>query len=130
MGTETTRLRRRHRAVYTERTRLVARGGHHPAWSDSTDDDGLTAKLRTVTLLDRTLPLDLSVAQEFDVPGRLRVIGAKSFADGTLGSRTAAMLEPYAGTTSPGSLIEHAHDGTLVEWMRAVAAAGLSPSIH
>ena len=83
-----------------------------------------------VTLLDRTLPLDLSVAREFDVPGRLRVIGAKSFADGTLGSRTAAMLEPYAGTRSCGSLIEHAHDGTLVEWMREVADAGLSPSIH
>ncbi len=84
----------------------------------------------TVTLLDRTLPLDLSVAEEFRVDGRLRVIGAKSFADGTLGSRTAAMLEPYTGTTSCGSLIEHAREGTLVEWMRAVAAAGLSPSIH
>ena len=83
-----------------------------------------------VTLLDRTLPLDLSAARGFDVDGRLRVIGAKSFADGTLGSRTAAMLEPYAGTASRGSLIEHAHDGTLVEWMRQVAAAGLSPSIH
>ena len=83
-----------------------------------------------VTLLDRTLPLDLSVAKEFHVNGRLRVIGAKSFADGTLGSRTAAMLEPYAGMRSCGLLIEHAHDGTLVEWMREVAAAGLSPSIH
>ena len=83
-----------------------------------------------VTLLDRTLPLDLSVAGEFRVDGRLRVIGAKSFADGTLGSRTAAMLEPYAGTRSRGSLIEHAHDGTLAEWMREVAGAGLSPSVH
>lgn len=83
-----------------------------------------------VTLLDRTLPLDLSVAQEFHVDGRLGVIGAKSFADGTLGSRTAAMLEPYAGTRSCGSLIEHAREGTLVEWMRQVAAAGLSPSVH
>jgi len=83
-----------------------------------------------VTLLDRTLPLDLSIAREIGVGERLRIIGAKSFADGTLGSRTAAMLEPYAGTRSCGSLIEHAHDGTLVEWMRAVAAAGLSPSVH
>jgi hypothetical protein len=83
-----------------------------------------------VTLLDRTLPLDLSVAKGFHVDGRLRVIGAKSFADGTLGSRTAAMLEPYAGTRSGGSLIEHAQDGMLVEWMRQVADAGLSPSIH
>lgn len=83
-----------------------------------------------VTLLDRALPLDLSVADELRVEGRLRVIGAKSFADGTLGSRTAAMLEPYSGTRSCGSLIEHARDGTLVDWMRQVAAAGLSPSIH
>lgn len=83
-----------------------------------------------VTLLDRTLPLDLSVAKGFHVDGRLRVIGAKSFADGTLGSRTAAMLDTYAGTRSCGSLIEHAYDGTLVEWMRQVAAAGLSPSVH
>ena len=83
-----------------------------------------------VTLLDRTLPLDLSIARELHVPGRLRVIGAKSFADGTLGSRTAAMLEPYAGTRSCGSLIEHAQVGTLIEWMQQVAAAGLSPSVH
>lgn len=83
-----------------------------------------------VTLLDRTMPLDLGWVGEADVPGFLRVIGAKSFADGTLGSCTAAMREPYEGSAGSGGLIELAAEGRLAEWMRAVAAAHLSPSVH
>jgi predicted amidohydrolase YtcJ len=33
---------------------------------------------------------------------QVRIVGVKMFADGSLGSRTAAMLNPYEGTTSHG----------------------------
>lgn len=100
--------------------REAARGG----------PSGLQMPHVRVTLLDRTLPLDLGWAAEAEVPGVLRIIGAKSFADGTLGSRTAAMSAPYEGSEGQGSLIELAAAGRLAEWMREVVAAGLSPSVH
>ncbi|MBT8484356.1 MAG: amidohydrolase family protein, partial [Phycisphaerae bacterium] len=52
-----------------------------------------------ITLLDRSWPLDpdvLRFARTLPIDDRLAVIGAKSFLDGTLGLRTAAMLASYA----------------------------------
>lgn len=84
-----------------------------------------------VTLLDRDWPLDLSYATSFHNDDRLAVIGMKAFIDGTLGSRTARMLEPYADEpTNRGLLVELAERGVLVDWIRHVRAAGLSPSMH
>jgi predicted amidohydrolase YtcJ len=55
----------------------------------------------------------------------------KSFADGTLGSRTAWMLEPYADKPETcGLAMEHTLRGELAQWMRAVQDMGLSPSVH
>ncbi len=59
----------------------------------------------------------------------LRVGGVKMFADGALGSRTASMLQPYAGkpdnwgvaATDPEEMLEQA---------LAASAAGLSLTIH
>ena len=48
-----------------------------------------------VTLLDRDWPLDCSIADSFENDAMLSVIGFKAFIDGTLGSRSAAMLSPY-----------------------------------
>lgn len=58
---------------------------------------------------------------------RFWVGGAKFFADGALGSRTARMLEPYADG-GVGMEVEPA--GTLAERFRAVAAAGFAPVTH
>jgi predicted amidohydrolase YtcJ len=95
--------------------------------------DALTFRIRA-TVLDRDWPLDAPPA----IPAEARAahpffeaIGMKSFADGTLGSRTAWMLEPYADAPhTEGLAMEHALRGELAAWMRAVQELGLSPSVH
>jgi predicted amidohydrolase YtcJ len=84
------------------------------------------------TILDRdgTLPTALARARELPTTDCFRAIGFKSFADGTLGSSTAAMMEPYSDSSGAGELVEHARNGTLVQWMEQVLAAGFSPSVH
>ena len=73
------------------------------------------------TLLERTWPLDFSFAESFPGDSMLEVIGFKAFLDGTLGSRTAAMLEPYADDPEAGNgmLVELAEEGHLVPWINA-----------
>ncbi len=83
-----------------------------------------------VTVLDRTSPLPFDRARRIARSESLRVIGFKSFADGTLGAATAAMIEPYENAAGSGSLVEHALEGTLEAWMREVLAADFSPSVH
>lgn len=61
----------------------------------------------------------------------LAIIGFKTFIDGTLGSRTARLLEAYADDPSNrGLLVELAAEGHLNEWAKCVAEAGYSPSMH
>jgi predicted amidohydrolase YtcJ len=105
--------------------------------------DGLA--LRTYQLLHRRGELDLRVLQHIPSGSldhartlglmsgygddRLRIGGVKFFADGSLGSRTASMLQPYLDqpsnwgvpTTDPEELLEQA---------RAASNAGLSLAIH
>ncbi len=84
-----------------------------------------------VTLLDRDWPLDLSYATKFRNDDLLAVIGMKAFVDGTLGSRTARMLEDYTDDAgNRGLLVELAERGVLSDWVRLVRSAGLSPSMH
>lgn len=84
-----------------------------------------------VTLLDREWPLDVAMAERIAGDEWLRVIGFKAFLDGTLGSRTAKMLEPYADQPdNRGLWVELAERGVLHAWARLVADAGLSPSMH
>lgn len=59
---------------------------------------------------------------------RLRLGGVKAFADGSLGARSAAMLEPYRGTSDCGVPI-HTAD-SLVELGRTAAKAGLPLVTH
>ena len=92
--------------------------------------EALTLRVHA-TVLDRDWPL----AQPPELPQEssafLRIIGMKSFADGTLGSRTAWMLEPYADKPGTcGLAMEHTLRGELAPWMRAVQRLGLSPSVH
>ncbi len=57
-----------------------------------------------------------------------RVGGAKFFADGALGSRTAWMLEPYAGTAEVGMVMDG--PDVMRERMPMALAAGLVPVVH
>jgi predicted amidohydrolase YtcJ len=86
-----------------------------------------------VTLLDRGWPMDFAEAHELAIAAgdRLSVIGLKAFADGTLGSRTARMLEDYCDDPgNRGMLVELAAEGTLHKWAHDVAREGFSPAIH
>lgn len=93
----------------------------------------LTFRVRA-TVLDRDWPLETPPT----LPAEARaghpffeIVGMKSFADGTLGSRTAWMIEPYADTSQTNGLaMEHTLRGELAAWMRTVQRLGLSPSVH
>jgi predicted amidohydrolase YtcJ len=95
--------------------------------------EGLTLRCM-ITLLDRPLssePVDCSYAREFRHDEMLAIVGYKTFIDGTLGSRTARMLQDYADDPgNRGMLLEVAAAGRLQEWIEGVADAGFSPSMH
>ncbi len=57
-----------------------------------------------------------------------QVGGAKFFADGALGSRTAWMLEPYAGTDEVGMPVDG--PDVLQQRVPLAARAGLTPVVH
>lgn len=57
-----------------------------------------------------------------------QVGGAKFFVDGALGSRTAWMLEPYAGTEDAGVIVDGPE--LLQQRMALGLAAGLTPVVH
>ena len=59
---------------------------------------------------------------------RFTIGGAKFFADGALGSRTAWMLEPYLGSGDVGMQVEPTQ--VLHERFRYVAEAGFTPVTH
>jgi hypothetical protein len=58
----------------------------------------------------------------------LRIGGVKMFLDGSLGSRTAWMLEPYRGSRDRGMPITAAEEAAGA--MHAAAAAGLASVVH
>ena len=86
-----------------------------------------------VTMLDRELPIEVPLArlETLDRDDRVRLIGCKAFLDGTLGSRTAAMLADYADRPGErGMLVELAERGELMAWIEFVVKRGWSPSMH
>ena len=92
--------------------------------------DHLTLRVR-LTLLDRDWPLDFTFGESFAHDDRLAVIGYKSFVDGTLGSRTARMLEAYDDAPDHRGLwCELAASGDLDAWVREVARRRFQPSMH
>lgn len=58
----------------------------------------------------------------------VRIGGVKLFLDGSLGSRTAWMLEPYSGGRDRGMPITSAEEAGSA--MRAAAAAGIASTVH
>lgn len=85
------------------------------------------------TILDREWPVDFAWGRAFANDELLAIAGWKSFIDGTLGSRTARMIAPYADdATNRGMLVEFAaeHPDRLRTWACTVIAHGFSPSVH
>ncbi|MFH1724015.1 MAG: amidohydrolase [Elusimicrobiota bacterium] len=62
------------------------------------------------------------------VPGRLATGGAKLFLDGSFGSLSAAVSEPYVGTSERGLL--NFEREALMEWLRTLRELGLSGLFH
>ena len=86
-----------------------------------------------VTMLDRELPIDAPLArlESLGRDDRVRLVGCKAFLDGTLGSRTAAMLADYADRPGErGMLVELAERGELMDWIAFVVNRGWRPSMH
>src|SRR5204862_6238863 len=75
--------------------------------------------------LERVAGLGLASGDGDDV---FRVGPLKLFADGTLGSRTAAMLEPYQGTASRG--LEVLPPGELAALIERGLSARLAVAVH
>tara|TARA_Y100000589_G_scaffold279765_1_gene275886 strand:- start:19 stop:1515 length:1497 start_codon:yes stop_codon:yes gene_type:complete len=96
------------------------------------DELNAGASLRTsVVVLDRAMPLDLEWVRSAPASDCFRITGCKSFVDGTLGSRTARLLDPYADASSNhGVFTEHQLEGRLSEWMKAVSGHRLAPVMH
>lgn len=73
------------------------------------------------------------LADEVQQHGRgtpmLRIGGLKGFVDGSLGSRTAAFLRPFEGSTSDRGLLVNSVDD-LYDWTKAADAAGLQVAVH
>jgi predicted amidohydrolase YtcJ len=89
--------------------------------------------LRVYAMLDGQCPLaelDARIGARGPAEqGRLTVRAVKLFADGALGSRGAALLEPYADDPSTAGLVLLAA-GELRERLARIAAAGLQPAVH
>jgi predicted amidohydrolase YtcJ len=90
---------------------------------------------RIVSYLDGDDPvlmsaLDSIVARESAAPGdRLRIAGVKLYADGALGSRGAALLEPYSDDPGNQGLLVTPPDTLEAEVARTLGL-GLPPAIH
>ena len=87
-------------------------------------------KLRVLAHLNKDTSDDAIRAGIFTGLGdaTLRIGGLKLFADGSLGSRTAYMLQPFEGTDDCG--ICTATKGELREWALRASDAGISAIIH
>ena len=88
---------------------------------------------RRLRVLQHVGPEQIADASRLGIRGGdgdawFRTGSLKLFADGTLGSRTAALLEPYADT--PGRGMALLTSARIVEQIDAAAAAGCSVAIH
>ncbi len=61
---------------------------------------------------------------------RLRVGGLKGFADGSLGSATAAMREPFSDEDHCGLVMREMADGSIAKWVADADAHELQIAIH
>jgi predicted amidohydrolase YtcJ len=90
---------------------------------------------RLITRIYSVMPLAhwQRLAEDVEQNGRgddwLRTGGVKGFMDGSLGSHTAAFLEPYTDTPGDSGFLRHSLED-LREWILAADTAGLQLNIH
>lgn len=104
------------------------------SWTDAYDDleayrrlaDEMTARVHLFTPLARYKQL-----MGLESTPHLRLGGLKAFADGSLGSSTAAFFEPYADDPShTGLVMADMADGSIARWAADADANDLRLAIH
>jgi predicted amidohydrolase YtcJ len=90
-------------------------------------------KLRVVSYLDGMVPLDKKSFEGFpmapDPRDMLCVPGVKIYADGALGSRGAALLEPYSDAPDERGILILPKD-QLSTRLSLIVRAGMQPAVH
>ncbi|MFA9428712.1 amidohydrolase [Egicoccus sp. AB-alg2] len=66
---------------------------------------------------------------EIPIARDLRTVGGDLFLDGSLGSHTAALCEPYSDRPSTSGHLE-LDDDTLTDWLEEATRAGLQTGVH
>jgi len=98
------------------------------------EEDGLL-KMRVLSYLWGNDGIAPEVAErfprkrDFDVSSKLRVVGAKLMMDGALGSRGAALMEPYSDAPDETGLLRMSPE-VFRQRVYEVVAAGLRPATH
>lgn len=103
------------------------------SWADEAFDD-----LRAYQQLDLTARVYLHMpvaaharAEKRVISDKLRIGALKGFSDGSLGSSTAAMFEPYADDPgNRGLMMEPMTSGSMAEWVADADARDLQIAIH
>jgi predicted amidohydrolase YtcJ len=91
----------------------------------------LTARIYLFTPISQYKRLVAAGIEKGFGSDRLRIGGLKGFADGSLGSSTAAFFEPFAGEPqNRGLLFEPMTNGDMKRWVADADANGLQIAIH
>lgn len=109
----------------TELEEYTAKFGSIAATSTPPSKDG-TDGMKTFDVRPAVAIRSHSAAKRFG--GFLRIGAVKFFSDGSLGSKTAAMKEPYCGTCQCGYLLQPAEE--LYSGMQVAAGAGMQCCVH
>lgn len=113
---------------------LGARADLLPIYRELAQDGRLRLRVLVYLAVDpdagQTLATALEAARDFGrEPGpRVRVAGLAARLDGGLGSRGAALLEPYADRPGDSGRLAH-EEGPLMEFVTAAARVGLQPAL-
>ena len=91
--------------------------------------DALITRIYSVIPLADWQKLVADIAEHGRGDEWLKTGGVKGFMDGSLGSHTAAFLEPYTDAPDDSGFLLHTLD-ELREWIAAADAAGLQLNIH
>ncbi|HTR78870.1 MAG TPA: amidohydrolase, partial [Gemmatimonadaceae bacterium] len=108
---------------------------HMGTWQDLETFDRFHAAGRLRTRVHAAVPISTwarlrdTVAECGVGDEWLRIGSLKGFVDGSLGSHTAAMLEPYRDAPSDSGLLMHP-EGQLEEWIAGADRAGLQVVMH
>ncbi len=93
------------------------------------EDEGEMTLRVTVYLAGESDDITQAITQAPDREGLVQVVGVKIFTDGAMGSRGAALLEPYSDTPESSGLLFHEPEA-LMDLVAQIHKAGYQVAIH